>query len=90
MKLEGTPLRDVASAAELVLLTVLLTMTRLHVLLELPKVVRALRLLHGREQSSKAAREGSARRGGAHDSAITLLVIEIEHQLTQLGLAHLP
>ena len=68
----------------------LLTMTRLHVLLELPEVVRALRPLHGCEQSSKAAREGRARRSGAQHSALTLLVIEIEHQLTQLDLTHLP
>ena len=66
------------------------TMTHLHLLLELPEVVRAQRLLHGREQSSEAAREACARRGGPQHSALTLLVIEIEHQLTQLGLTHLP
>ena len=71
------------------LFTMLLTTARLHVLLELSEVVGALCLLHGGEEIAQPAGEGLARHGYAHDSALPLFVVKVEHQLTQLRLAHL-
>ena len=71
------------------LFTMLLTTARLHVLLELSKVMGALCLLHGGEEVAQPAGEGLARHGDAHDSALSLFVVQVEHQLAQLGLAHL-